>query len=335
MKNIKFLHIDKTNISSMVQLLQSRQLKELETHPYLETEKLQAPFITALLEKTFNEHRIAGIGAYEEDELVGYLFAQIKFDETRGKHAWVPLEGMAIKQGKSGELIRTLYAEVSRLWLNYGCFTHYVLAPTGDTRFVDAFQRLSFGFEQVHGVLDISRFQKTNYNEDILIRIGTEDDRELIGSMSDIILSYQNDSPVYALALPDTVIDIRKGYQGIANDEEAFLLFAELDGKSAGFQAYWPIESHLMVPENAIELSVAGTFPNLMGNGIGTALMNEAVRLLEKKVVKYIITDWRISNLASSLFWPKSGFVPLYHRMQRTVDNRLGWANFNNPLLNK
>jgi GNAT superfamily N-acetyltransferase len=333
MKNIKFLNIDKTNISSMVQLLQSRQLKELETHPYLETEKLQAPFITSLLEKTFNEHKIVGIGAYEEDELVGYLFAQIKFDETRGKHAWVPLEGMAIKQGQSGELIRTLYAEVSRLWLNYGCFTHYVLAPNGDNLFVDAFQRLSFGFEQVHGVLDISRFQKANHNEDVLIRIGTEEDRDLIGSMSDIIFSYQNDSPVYAIALPETVINIRKGYQEIANDEEALLLLAELNGQSVGFQAYWPIESHLMVPDKTFELSVAGTFPSFMGNGIGKALMNKAVHLLEEKGVQYVITDWRITNLASSSFWPKCGFAPLYHRMQRTIDSRLGWANFNNKLL--
>jgi GNAT superfamily N-acetyltransferase len=333
MKNIKFLHIDKTNISAMVQLLQVRQLKELETHPYLETEKLQAPFITSLLENTFNEHKIVGIGAYEEDELIGYLFAQIKFDETRGKHAWVPLEGMAIKQGKSGELIRTLYAEVSRLWLNYGCFTHYVLAPTGDNLFIDAFQRLSFGFEQVHGVLDISRFQKANHNEDVLIRIGTAEDRDLIGSMSDIIFSYQNDSPVYAIALPETVMNIRKGYQEIANDAEALLLLAEINGQSAGFQAYWPIESHLMVPDKTFELSVAGTFPAFMGNGIGKALMNKAVHLLEEKGVQYIITDWRITNLASSSFWPKCGFAPLYHRMQRTIDSRLGWANFNNKLL--
>jgi tRNA(Met) C34 N-acetyltransferase TmcA len=61
--------------------------------------------------------------------------------------------------------------------------------------------------------------------------------------------------------------------------------------------------------------------------------MNKAVHLLEDKGVQYIITDWRITNLASSTFWPKCGFVPLYHRMQRTIDSRVGWANFNNKLL--
>jgi GNAT superfamily N-acetyltransferase len=333
MKHIEFLPLGKSHITSMAQLLETRQLKELETHPYLETEKIQVSFITTLLEKTFTEHNIVGMGAFLEDELVGYLFAQIKFDETRGKHAWVPLEGLALKQGESGELIRKLYAEVSKLWINYGCFTHYVLVPTGDHRFVDAFQRLSFGLEQVHGILDISSYQKGIHNESVSIRMGTNNDREVIGSMSDIILSYQNDSPVYAIALPETVIDIRKGYQGIANDEEVFLLLAEFNGQSAGFQAYWPIGSHLMVPDKTFELSVAGTVPTFIGNGVGTALMNEAVRLLEEKGVKYIITDWRISNLASSLFWPKCGFVPLYQRMQRTLDSRTGWANFNNPLV--
>jgi GNAT superfamily N-acetyltransferase len=333
MKNIKFIQIDKTALSSMVPILHTRQLKVLEKHPYLNKEKVTDPYITSLLEKAFNEHKIVGTGAYEGDELIGYLFAQIKFDETRGKHAWVPLEGMAIKQGQSAELIRSLYTEVSRLWLNYGCFAHYVLAPTGDNRFVDALLRLSFGFEQIHGVLDISRFEKALHNEDVSIRIGTEDDGELIGSMSDIIFSYQNDSPVYAIALPETIIDIRKGYQEIAIDEEAFLLVAELNGQPAGFQAYWPIETHLMVPEKTYELSVAGTVSAFMGNGIGKALMNKAVHLLEDKEVKYIITDWRITNLASSSFWPKCGFTPLYHRLQRTIDSRVGWANFNNKLL--
>ena len=44
-----------------------------------------------------------------------------------------------------------------------------------------------------------------------------------------------------------------------------------------------------------------------------------------------MITDWRITNLASSTFWPKCGFKPVAYRMVRYINSNIAWANFNNP----
>lgn len=335
MKKYTYHVLNKTNISSIASLLLYRQLKECESFSFLKNEKLNHTFILSSLEKMFNDQKIVGTGAFDEDELVGYIFAQVKFDETRGKHAWVPYEGVAIKQGKSGELIRSLYAEASKLWLEYGCFAHYVIVPTADWVYVEALQKLSFGFEQVHGVLDIESYQPFNLKNNITTRIANLDDREIIGSMADIISSFQNNSPVYGVALPDYIMEIRDGYRQIVDDEDALLLFAEQNEEPVGFQAYWTIDSNLNVPEQSIELSVAGTFLQFSGKGIGKSLMDEAIHLLKEKNIKYIVTDWRITNLSSSVFWPKCGFQPLYHRMQRIIDPRLAWANFENPLLKK
>jgi len=54
-------------------------------------------------------------------------------------------------------------------------------------------------------------------------------------------------------------------------------------------------------------------------------------RIIKEKGYGNITTDWRITNLASSTFWPKCGFKPVAYRMVRFIDSNYAWANFNNP----
>lgn len=333
MKIYRFEKINKSNIPEMTELLKERQRVEGKEFQFITNEKLDDAHLTRNLEKIFEKAAVVAIGAYVDNEMAGYMLAQVKYDELRGRHAWIPYEGVAVKGGVSVELIRQLYAEVSSLWLSYGCFTHYAVLPAGQDGYVNAFQKLSFGFEQAHGILDIDKYQEFDNVRNGNVRTGTKEDRDIVAAMSDIIASFQSNAPVYAIALPEYIQDIRRGYKGIVDDEEALLLIAEMNGTAAGFQAYWPCTLDLMIPERAIELSVAGTLPSFMGRGIGKNLMNEAVRILKERDYRYIITDWRITNLASSSFWPSCGFMPIYHRMQRTLDGRISWANFHNPLL--
>jgi ribosomal protein S18 acetylase RimI-like enzyme len=104
--------------------------------------------------------------------------------------------------------------------------------------------------------------------------------------------------------------------------------------KEVGFQIYETITPDLMTPDNGIELSVAGTYPLQMRNGIGKKLMNEGYRMMKEKGYSSIITDWRITNLASSTFWSKCGFKPIAYRMVRYIDKDVAWANFTNPSIN-
>lgn len=333
MKACEFRKLVKANIPEMTRLLKERQKLEGEKYNFLVNDKLNDDHISRNLQKIFDKDGVVGLGAYKGNELIGYMLAQVKYDELRGRHAWIPYEGIAISHGYSEELLRHLYAESSKIWLDYGCFTHYVIVPAGQDIYMNGFQRLSFGFEQVHGILDISSYNFFKNVDSMEVRIAGKNDGEIISSMSDIIVAFQNDSPVYAIALPDYILDLRDGYRGIVDDDEALALLAEKDNKPAGFQAYWPINSDLMIPDGAIELSVAGTLPMYRGSGVGKKLMNEGIKILKEKGYRYIVTDWRITNLASSTFWPKCGFNPIYYRMQRTLDIRLPWANVKNSIV--
>lgn len=168
---------------------------------------------------------------------------------------------------------------------------------------------------------------------DINVRIASKSDRDEISSMSDIIYSYQSKSPVYAPALPERVARIRKGFEGLVDDEEELVFLAYNSSQALGFQGYCDLEEGLMAPEKGIELEVAGTFNSHMGLGVGKKLMNEAITPLKERGYRYISCDWRITNLSSSRFWIKCGFEEVAHRMYRQIDESVAWANFDNPLI--
>ncbi|SFB20239.1 MULTISPECIES: GNAT family N-acetyltransferase [unclassified Bacillus (in: firmicutes)] len=330
MKNYKFQPITYSDIPAMAKLFQERQRQESSV---LQNACLSKSYIEETLKALFEKNRMVGIGAFSDEGLVGYMMAKVEFSVEMGRHAWVPYEGMAVKAGESAEQIRHLYAEASQLWLQYGCFKHFAMVPLGAPAYYDAFQRLCFATEQVHGVMEMESYAPFDVATDVVIRDLNKNDRAKLGEMSSIIFSYQNASPTYAAALPESVMQIQEGYENIVNDEEATVILAEKNGEVVGFHAYWPQDPGLMAPDKAVELSVAGTLASEMGTGVGKALMDEGYKIMKEKSYQFMVADWRMANLASSTFWPKCGFQPIAYRMVRNIDERVAWANFENPLI--
>ncbi|WP_108672495.1 GNAT family N-acetyltransferase [Peribacillus acanthi] len=332
MATYQFSSLNQSNIPELVNLFTERQQEEKNHLVFLQEANLDHQAITSFFDNLFEKSRVIATGAYKENKLVGYILAEIKFDEARGKHVWVSYEGLAIHSDEPENLLRVIYSEASKLWLHNGCFNHYVIVPAGNRKYANAYQNLSFGYEQEHAILEINKYKPFHDVERVQVRTGNQEDGEIMGTFSDIILSFQNDSPVYSPVLPETVSQFEQGYKGIVDEEVGLLLIAESSGLPTGFQVYYDCPSNWITPTGTIELGVAGTLPAQMGTGVGKKLMNEAIILLKEKEYQYILTDWRITNLASSTFWPKCGFEPIYHRMQRTIDPRISWANMGNPL---
>lgn len=335
MKICKFRPIDIGDVSAMVDLLICRQNLESEIYPFLKNNCFNTKHIMDLLKEYFTNSKVIGIGAFANDELVGYIIGKIKIDDVRGRHIWVPYEGVAIREDQPSELIRNLYAKVSILWLEQGCFNHYTLIPLGSQVYYDAFLQLSFCIQQVHGIMHIEDYMPFENISDADIRLANKKDSEAMGRMSSIIYSHQNAAPVFEPAFPEVVVKIEEGYKRIVEDDEAMIIIAEKDRKELGFQVYEPITSALMAPDDGVELSIAGSYPSQIRSGVGKKLMNEGCRIMKEKGYNSIITDWRITNLASSTFWPKCGFRPIAYRMVRCIDSNIAWANFNNPSIKK
>lgn len=335
MKTHDFRPIEIDDVPAMVDLLIHRQNLESKAFPSLENNCLNAKHITDLLNKLLLTSKVIGMGAFVNDELVGYSIGKIQIDTDRGRHIWVPYEGVAIRKDQSLELIRNLYAEVSTLWLEQGCFNHYILIPFGNAVYYEAFLQLSFFIQQAHGIMSIEDYKPFENVSDADVRLANKMDSEAMGRMSSIIYSHQNLAPVFEPVLPEVVMKIKDGYKKIVEDDDSMIFIAEQDGQELGFQVYEHISSGLMVPDDGVELSIAGIYPSQMRSGVGKKLMNEGIRFIKEKGYKNIIIDWRITNLTSSTFWPKCGFRPVSYRMVRYIDSNFMWANFNNPGINR
>jgi len=333
MKQTDFRLITKEDVPEMAKLLLCRQTLECQTFPSLQNSCLSIAYITEkLTELVTNCNGIAiGVGAFENNTLIGYLIGQVKTDAMRGRHIWVPYEGIALDPVQSPELLRNLYANGSALWLEQGCFNHYALIPLGNKAYYEALLGLSFFIEHVHGIMNLKDYVPFENTIDAEIRIATEADKDLISPMYNIINRHQNSAPTFIVALPERIRAIKKGFEELAEDKDTTVLLA-IDGSTAlGFQEYEPCEVSLMAPDNAVDLCTAGTYPSHTGKGVGRGLMNEGYRIMKERGYHNLSVDWRISNLFSSTFWPKCGFIPVAYRMVRSIDTTISWANFSNP----
>lgn len=113
MNKCKFKLITADDIPAMAELLIERQNLESKVYPFLKNSCLNIKHITNMFEELFVNSKVIGIGAFSNEELVGYLIGEINIDNRRGRYVWVPYEGMAIRMGQSSELIRNLYAKAS------------------------------------------------------------------------------------------------------------------------------------------------------------------------------------------------------------------------------
>jgi GNAT superfamily N-acetyltransferase len=73
------------------------------------------------------------------------------------------------------------------------------------------------------------------------------------------------------------------------------------------------------VPSDSIDLGQVSVFPEARGTGVGRALTAHAVRWAYERGHPTMTTDWRMTNLWASRFWPRRGFRPAFLRLHRSI----------------
>ncbi len=79
-----------------------------------------------------------------------------------------------------------------------------------------------------------------------------------------------------------------------------------------GYGGFW-----LVIDEAHISTIASGEA--WRGHGIGAALVAVVLRLAAEAGYEHVVTNWRMTNLSASRFWPARGFQPIYHRLHRTI----------------
>lgn len=318
------------------ELLAARHRADRERTPLLSPRFGEAAIARRAVEAAWRMPDAEGRAAFVDNHMVGYLIGAPKFDVVMGRTAWVTLAGHALARDQSVEVYRELYASLSPVWLAKGLFAQYALIPAGDQAALMAWFALSFGQEQCYGLRALTEADATpppaeSADALLVIRRATPDDLDAMVAVADTIPRYQTGSPVYAPFLRETMTPdgLRADYSELLGDPAVALWLALRVGRIIGYQLYTPepaSEDNPLIAEQMIELAIGATLPEARRQGVGRALTAQGFAWAYAQGARVCLTDWRVTNLLASRFWPTRGFAPAAYRLVRRIDERIAWA---------
>ena len=274
------------------------------------------------LETVWAAEGASGAAALRGGRLVGYLVGTLRDTGIWGDNVWIEAAGHAVE---IAEDMRDLYAAAAARWFEDGRRRHYVLVPATDAELVDAWFRLGFGQQQAHGIRSVSAHGDVRVPDGFEIRAPREEDIEALLAIDTALPAHMRSSPVFSEHPLPTDEALRHGWRStLAGDEEEKVLIGVFDERPV---ACWSVcdaelsgdHRGLARPEGACYLSYAATLPDARGSGIGVALTTASLAAAAEQGYATMVTDWRVTNLLASRFWPKRGFRTSFIRLYRSI----------------
>ncbi len=227
----------------------------------------------------------------------------------------VGIAGQAIEGDR--EAMRDLYAAAAGRWVDEGHTQHAVFVPSHDAGLVDAWFRLSFGASAALAMRETG--PEEPFDAGVAIRRGTPEDFGDVARLDLAMGESMLPAPSFSgLQLP-TYEEVEAEWQEDPDLDKYELFVAERDGRIVGHILLYRRPPDLRVPPNGIDLSQASTEPDSRGTGVGRALTAHVIRWAHENGYPVMTTDWRMTNLWASRFWPKRGFRPAFLRLYRSI----------------
>ena len=260
----------------------------------------------------------SGSVALRDGRPVGYLLGAPRPNPIWGDNVWVEPAGHAVEEPED---LRDLYGSAAGRWVDEDERPrHYALVPASDSALVEAWARVGFGQQHAYGIQEVVA---TNWPGDV--RLATTEDVDGLLELDPVLSDHQAQAPVFARGLPrESAEELRAEILEDLADEEHGDLVVEQEGRIVGSFVLAPVElssvhTGLTRPDGAVLLGWAATRPDVRGSGVGLALMQAALAWASERGYETMVTDWRVTNLLSSRFWPQRGFRETFLRLYRHI----------------
>lgn len=273
----------------------------------------------AIAELTTGE--VSGAVATRDGAVVGYLVGTARDDPIWGPNVWVEPAGQAVTEA---EAARDLYAYAAARWVDEGRTSHYTVIPASDLALVDAWFRLGFGQQHVHAIREAPGAPLTVSSPGVEIRRAVREDIDALAELELVLPAHQMRAPVFSTLPPPPLEETRAEWEEDF-DNPAFATFvAVVEGRVVGSAVGCPVtESGLhggiARPDDAALLGFAAVREDARGAGVGKALGTTVLDWAAAEGYRWVVTDWRATNLLSSRTWPRLGWRPTFLRLHRLI----------------
>jgi ribosomal protein S18 acetylase RimI-like enzyme len=301
-------------------LLAARHRRHREQEPLLSARYEEPAAARDEIEKLWRSEGASGAVGIRDGEVVTYVLGAPRDEDVWGPNVWVGSAGQA---AKAAEDVRDVYAAAAATWVEEGRTRQYVLVPATDTALVDAWFRLSFGQQQGHGILEPADAEST-VPAGFEIRPPDLAEVEQLVELDLALPRHQQLAPVFAGPRLPTRKEARAEWESTLAGDDEHILIGYRGGRPV---ACWSMTDFghsrhnegVLQMERAAYLAFAVTLPEARGSGIGVALTDASLAWAAREGFDAVVTDWRVTNLLASRFWPARGFRPSFLRLYRSI----------------
>lgn len=298
-------------------LLAARHRQHRRAEPLLDPRYEETDAARAEIDELWRQEGASGSVCARDGRLTGYLLGVRRGDDPWGPNVWVEGAGHAAERAED---VRDLYALAAAGWVEAGRIAHYAVVPATDAQLVDAWFRLCFGCQHVHGVRETPAPEELPAG----VRRPTRNDIPELARLDLVLPRHHRLAPVFSSGGGQTLAQrLEEWEEGF--DDPAFANFvAELDGAVVGYATACSVErssgnAGLLRPPNAGFLGYAALLPEARGRGLGRALGEATMAWAAEQGYSTIAVDWRAVNLLASRAWPGLGFRPSFVRVHRLI----------------
>lgn len=206
-----------------------------------------------------------------------------------------------------GEAVRTAYAEGSPDWPPL----HFAVSGPS-THELDPWYRL--GFAQMHAYAVRRSGGEAFEAPGVVLRPGGPADLETAIRLDLLIEQAQREAPSYS-SFAHEELEHRTTWTETLGDDEVTYVVAERDGVPVGHVTLFPDPTHA----DALHLASTAVVPEERGRGVGRALTAFALAHAAERGFASLRTNWRVTNLAASRYWPARGFELTHIRLVRQL----------------
>jgi len=208
---------------------------------------------------------------------------------------------------EDAEAVRGAYAEQSPGWPPL----HFAVSGPAPEE-LDPWYRL--GFAQMHAYGVRASAGEPFEAAGVTLRRGGPDDLETAIRIDLLIEQAQREPPSYSAYAQDEEQHRETWIETLADDDVTYVV-AERDGTPVGHVTLYPDPTHA----DALHLASTAVVPQERGTGVGRALTAFALRHAAERGFPRLRTNWRVTNLAASRYWPARGFELTHIRLFRRL----------------
>jgi GNAT superfamily N-acetyltransferase len=251
--------------------------------------------------------------ADRDGQIVGHLFGAMLESEPYGNGVWIGPDGASFE---NTDVLSDLYSAAGATWIEHGALEHYVWT-IDDISSTQPWYEMGFARMHMRGVMRLDDRVDHPLPEGYTLRRGGFADIEIAVALDDELDAVQRVGPSFSIGLDHS--SKRDDLIETLEDPEVHHYIVEFGVEAVAQCITFPLPHRRGSFDHTLHLSAVTVDARHRHFGVGTAMIDAALRDARVADFEFVETNWRVTNRRARNYWLAYGFEPTYVRLHRTI----------------